>query len=49
MHHNFHEYAAMRGEVPSRVNGQPIGNESVNLLHGDMIELAGTQMQFLQP
>jgi GTP-binding protein len=26
MHHNFHEYAAMRGEVPARVNGVMVSN-----------------------
>ena len=26
MHHNFHEYAPMRGEVPARVNGVMISN-----------------------
>jgi len=41
--------ALVEGSSQPRVNGQPIGNESVNLQHGDMIELAGTQMQFLQP
>jgi len=26
MHHNFHEYAAMRGDVPARVNGVMVSN-----------------------
>jgi GTP-binding protein len=26
MHHNFHEYAPLRGEVPARVNGVMISN-----------------------
>ena len=26
MHHNFHEYAAMRGEIPGRANGVMISN-----------------------
>lgn len=26
MHHNFHEYAPMRGEVPARVNGVMVSN-----------------------
>lgn len=30
------------------VNGQPIGNDTQRLNSGDIIELAGTQMQFLQ-
>jgi FHA domain len=37
-------------EGPQRptINGAPLGNESVPLRNGDVIELAGTQMQFLQ-
>ncbi|MGD0540573.1 MAG: translational GTPase TypA [Tepidisphaeraceae bacterium] len=31
MHHNFHEYAAMRGEVPVRVNGVMISNCAANV------------------
>ncbi|MGD0462753.1 MAG: translational GTPase TypA [Tepidisphaeraceae bacterium] len=31
MHHNFHEYAAMRGEVPERVNGVMISNCAANV------------------
>jgi GTP-binding protein len=27
MHHNFHEYAPLRGEIPARVNGVMIQNE----------------------
>ncbi len=27
MHHNFHEYAANRGDIPSRVNGVMVQNE----------------------
>ena len=30
------------------VNGQVVGEESVSLKHGDIIDLAGTQMQFVQ-
>ena len=30
------------------VNGQAVGEESVSLKHGDIIDLAGTQMQFVQ-
>jgi pSer/pThr/pTyr-binding forkhead associated (FHA) protein len=30
------------------VNGQPIGDEPQRLNGGDIIDLAGTQMQFLQ-
>jgi GTP-binding protein len=28
MHHNFHEYAAVRGEIPSRVNGVMVQTET---------------------
>jgi GTP-binding protein len=28
MHHNFHEYAPLRGEVPTRVNGVMIANQT---------------------
>ena len=34
-------------EKPS-LNGTPIGNEPVALKNGDLLELAGTQMQFVQ-
>src|SRR4051812_26259280 len=30
------------------VNGQPVGEEAISLKHGDIIDLAGTQMQFVQ-
>jgi FHA domain len=35
------------GEKPS-LNGASIGAEPVTLKHGDLLELAGTQMQFVQ-
>jgi GTP-binding protein len=31
MHHNFHEYAPMRGEIPQRSNGVMISNASGNI------------------
>jgi GTP-binding protein len=31
MHHNFHEYAPVRGEVPARVNGVMISNCAANV------------------
>jgi len=40
--------ALVEGAVKPTINGQPIGTEAVNLRHGDLIELAGTQMQFIQ-
>jgi pSer/pThr/pTyr-binding forkhead associated (FHA) protein len=35
------------GRRPS-VNGQPVGDEAISLKNGDIIDLAGTQMQFVQ-
>ena len=35
------------GEKPT-LNGSPIGSEPVPLNNGDLLELAGTQMQFVQ-
>jgi pSer/pThr/pTyr-binding forkhead associated (FHA) protein len=40
--------ALVEGTIVPILNGQPIGAEAVNLRHGDLIELAGTQMQFMQ-
>ena len=40
--------ALVEGATPPTVNGTPIGSDAVNLRHGDLIELAGTQMQFIQ-
>ena len=36
------------GAIKPTVNGIAISTEAVNLRHGDLIELAGTQMQFIQ-
>ena len=43
-------YVLSHVEGPRRpnVNGQPIGEEAVALKDGDIIDLAGTQMQFVQ-
>lgn len=38
--------AHVEGESMPFVNGAPIGNEAVQLHNGDMLELAGTRMQF---
>ena len=38
--------AHVEGEDMPFVNGAPIGNEAVQLRNGDMVELAGTRMQF---
>lgn len=40
--------ALVEGAVKPTVNGGPIGTDAVNLRNGDLIELAGTQMQFVQ-
>jgi pSer/pThr/pTyr-binding forkhead associated (FHA) protein len=40
--------ALVEGASKPTVNGSPIGTEAINLRHGDVIELAGTQMQFIQ-
>jgi len=43
-------YVLSHVEGPRRpnVNGQPVGEDSVALKDGDIIDLAGTQMQFVQ-
>lgn len=38
----------VEGKDRLMLNGVPVGDEPVALKHGDQIELAGTQMQFLQ-
>ncbi len=40
--------AHVEGASPTLLNGAPIGAEPVALKSGDMIELAGTKMQFIQ-
>lgn len=39
--------ALVEGATKPTLNGRPIGTEAVNMRHGDVIELAGTQMQFV--
>jgi len=39
--------ALVEGAIKPTVNGSPIGTEAVHLRHGDLIELDGTQMQFV--
>ena len=41
-------FAHVEGGARPTVNGQPVGGDPVALKSGDIIELAGTQMQFLQ-
>ena len=45
-----HGYVVVHVEGGNRpnLNGSPIGTEPVVLNHGDVLELAGTKMQFLQ-
>lgn len=45
--HGFVVVHVEGGEKPS-LNGATIGTEPVTLKHGDLLELAGTQMQFMQ-
>ena len=40
--------AHVEGVKKPSLNGTPIGNEPVALKNGDLLELAGTQMQFVQ-
>ncbi len=40
--------ALVEGAIKPTVNGTPLGADAVGLKHGDLIELAGTQMQFIQ-
>ena len=42
-------FAHVEGAVRPSVNGNPLVGETVPLRNGDVIELAGTQMQFVQP
>jgi pSer/pThr/pTyr-binding forkhead associated (FHA) protein len=41
-------FAHVEGSSRPTVNGNPLVGESVHLKNGDVIELAGTQMQFVQ-
>ena len=41
-------FAHVEGAARPSVNGAPVGGEPVHLKNGDVIELAGTQMQFVQ-
>jgi hypothetical protein len=42
-------FAHVEGSARPVVNGMPLAGDSVPLRHGDVIELAGTQMQFIHP
>ena len=41
-------FAHVEGSLRPTVNGNPLAGDSVHLKNGDVIELAGTQMQFVQ-
>ena len=41
-------FAHVEGAARPTVNGAPLTSESVPLRNGDVVELAGTQMQFIQ-
>ena len=41
-------FAHVEGALRPTVNGHPLTGETVQLKNGDVIELAGTQMQFVQ-
>ncbi|MCW7538968.1 FHA domain-containing protein [Aquabacterium sp. A7-Y] len=41
-------FAHVEGAMKPTVNGSPVGNDPLHLKNGDVIELAGTQMQFVQ-
>lgn len=41
-------FAHVEGAMRPTVNGSPLNAESLQLKNGDVIELAGTQMQFVQ-
>jgi pSer/pThr/pTyr-binding forkhead associated (FHA) protein len=41
-------FAHVEGAARPAVNGQAVGVDAVPLRHGDVIELAGTEMQFVQ-
>jgi hypothetical protein len=41
-------FAHVEGNIRPVVNGSPVTGETVHLKNGDVIELAGTQMQFVQ-
>ncbi len=44
---NGYYVAFVDGNQPARVNGQQVGEEAVALADGDVLELAGTRMQFM--
>lgn len=45
---NAYVVALVEGAVHPTLNGKPLSTEAVTLTSGDVLELAGTQMQFVQ-
>jgi hypothetical protein len=43
-----YSFAHVEGGARPSVNGIPLAGDSIPLRNGDVIELAGTQMQFIQ-
>ena len=46
---NGYAFAHVEGSTRPSVNGVPLASDSIPLRNGDVIELAGTQMQFVHP
>jgi hypothetical protein len=44
---NGYAFAHVEGALRPSINGAPVVGDSVPLRNGDVIELAGTQMQFI--
>lgn len=49
MHHNFHDYAPMRGEVPSRINGVMVSNCAGNVNAYALNDLQDRGVMFVVP
>ena len=43
----LHGYVVAPIDGETALNGEPLGSEAVALQDGDVLELAGTQMQFV--
>ena len=39
----------VEGVLPPTINGKPVGREGVELANGDVIEIAGTRLEFVDP
>ena len=39
----------VEGASPPRINGKPVAGEGAELAHGDMIEIAGSRLEFVDP